>query len=228
MSAVLYSFRRCPYAIRARYTLATLMLRVEIREVVLKHKPAALLALGGRSTVPQLLVDGDRFPESLDIIFWALKTSSNDDLVNQLWPTDPIVRAKIMSWIRFNDYCFKPWLDRYKYADRHPEQSESYYRDKGERFLKRLDTRLKHSTNLLGEQMTIADIAIFPFIRQFAGVNASWFEGSGYVYLQEWLNRILKSECFETVMVKLTAWDESQEVSYFPEPRRAQELLIQN
>ncbi|WP_067215107.1 glutathione S-transferase [Marinomonas gallaica] len=218
MSAVLYSFRRCPYAIRARYTLATLMLRVEIREVVLKHKPADLLALGGRSTVPQLLVDGDRFPESLDIIFWALKTSSNDDLVSQLWPTDPTLRAKIMSWIRFNDHCFKPWLDRYKYADRHPEQPESYYRTKGECFLKRLDTRLKHSTYLLGEQMTIADIAVFPFVRQFSGVNPDWFESSEYLYLKNWLNRFLKSDCFDVVMKKLPAWNNDQEgITYFPE-----------
>lgn len=218
MSGVLYSFRRCPYAIRARYTLATLLLTVEIREVVLKHKPAAFLALGGRSTVPQLLTDEGRFPESLDIIFWALKTSSNDKLVKQLWPSDPTLKAKIMSWITYNDHGFKSWLDRYKYADRYPEHTESYYRAKGERFLKRLDTRLKRSSYLLGEQMTIADIAIFPFIRQFAGVNSDWFETSGYIYLQNWLNQFLESDRFEMVMKKLPAWDESQEARYFPEP----------
>lgn len=216
MSAILYSFRRCPYAIRARYALATLDLSVQLREVVLKNKPAALLNLGGRSTVPQLLADNQRYPESLDIIFWALKHSPNIAVAQQLWPADAQQQAKIRAWIGFNDHCFKPWLDRYKYADRYPEHSESDYREKGERFLKRLDTRLQHSRFLMGEQMTIADIGVFPFIRQFAGVNAKWFEQSDYPHLKRWLNSFLESSRFQQVMTKFPAWEESQEVTYFP------------
>ena len=216
MPAILYSFRRCPYAIRVRYTLAILELRVQLREVVLKNKPAALLNLGGRSTVPQLLADGQRYPESLDIIFWAIKHTKHADVSEQLWPENAQQQAKVQAWIGFNDHCFKPWLDRYKYADRHPEQVQSYYREKGERFLKRLEQRLKHSRFLMGEKMTLADIAVFPFIRQFAGVDLKWFEQSHYPYLKCWLNSFVESDCFQTVMTKFPAWEESQEVVCFP------------
>ncbi len=217
MASILYSFRRCPYAIRARYTLLSLSITVELREVVLKHKPKALLDLGGRTTVPQLLVGNERYSESLDIIFWALSFSTNQVLVSKLWPSNPNTRVKIMTWLSFNDHCFKPWLDRYKYADRYTEQSERYYREKGERFLRRLDARLANSPYLMGEHITIADIGIFPFVRQFAGVNREWFEQSRYAHLRAWLNAFVESESFQIVMKKFPAWEESQQVTYFPE-----------
>lgn len=218
LPAILYSFRRCPYAMRARYAIATLGISVQLREVVLKNKPEALLSLGGRSTVPQLLVGGMRYPESLDIIHWALKNSPNVLLVEQLWPSDPQKQAKISAWIGFNDHCFKPWLDRYKYADRYPEQSESDYREKGERFLKRINQRLEHHDFLLGNHMTIADIAVFPFIRQFAGVDSYWFEASEYLHLKRWLKAFLEGEYFRVVMKKFSPWEEGQEILNFPEP----------
>lgn len=163
MAAILYSFRRCPYAIRARYGLVLLGVQVQLREVILKNKPAELLALGGRSTVPQLVHEEERYPESLDIIFWALERASNRILVEQIWPSNKLQQAKIMAWVKYNDQCFKPWLDRYKYADRYPEHSEAYYREKAEVFLQRLDSRLSRSSYLMGPQMTLADIAVFPF-----------------------------------------------------------------
>lgn len=216
MPSILYSFRRCPYAMRARYTIAMLGVSVELREVVLKNKPIELLELGGRSTVPQLVDGGQRYPESLDIMFWALRRSEEREIAESLWPSDVKHQSNIMAWIRFNDHCFKPWLDRYKYADRYPEHSESYYREKGERFLKRMDNRLSKQTYLRGDEITLADIAVFPFIRQFAGVHSKWFEESSYPALRRWLNALLEGELFQRIMVKYPAWQSQQEPTYFP------------
>ncbi|WP_421849020.1 glutathione S-transferase [Marinomonas sp.] len=218
MLPVLYSFRRCPYAMRARYVIAFLGVSVQLREVVLKSKPAALLELGGRSSVPQLVdVDGIRYPESLDIIIWALSKSGDSDLVNQLWPLKGNQQNKMKAWIAYNDKFFKHWLDRYKYADRYPESSESYYRDKGEVFLRRLDKRLSRNEFLLGESMSVADIAVFPFIRQFSGVNQGWFELSQYNNVKRWLAEFVNSEMFKSVvMVKYAAWEAGQEDILFP------------
>lgn len=218
---ILYSFRRCPYAIRARYTLALLEERVELREVVLKNKPAALLSLGGRSTVPQLIDHGDRYEESKDIIFWAIDKVTQlgghrSSLATQLWPNNPVLRERIERWIEENDNEFKAWLDKYKYADRFPENPEVFYRRKGEYFLSKLETQLSQSSFILGKEMTLADVAIFPFIRQFAGVNTVWFESCGYPHLKLWLARFLESSLFLVVMKKYPQWVESQEEIFFP------------
>ena len=218
MLPVLYSFRRCPYAIRARYVIALINVPVRLREVVLKSKPAALLSLGGRSSVPQLIdVDGARYPESLDIIFWALSKADDRVSSDDLWPFQIIKQNKVKAWIKYNDRFFKYWLDRYKYADRYPEFSEGYYRRKGEVFLQRLDKRLKASAFLFGERVSVADIAVFPFVRQFAAVNQAWFELSEYHSLKVWLAGFLNSEVFKSVvMVKHSAWEAGQEDILFP------------
>ncbi|MBM6549470.1 glutathione S-transferase [Marinomonas ostreistagni] len=216
MSVVLYSFRRCPYAIRARYTLDMLQVRVQLREVVLKNKPQALLDLGGRSTVPQLVTQDERYPESLDIIFWALRATQDQTTAQQLWPQSATTQAKIRTWLSYNDHCFKPWLDRYKYADRHPEHPQSYYRQQGERFLQRLEQRLTAQTYLMGQKVSLADIGVFPFIRQFAGVDHAWFEQAPYPKLRAWLEGFMSNERFARVMQKFPAWDASQAVVYFP------------
>tara|TARA_R110000764_G_scaffold55493_1_gene121186 strand:+ start:2643 stop:3320 length:678 start_codon:yes stop_codon:yes gene_type:complete len=215
---VLYSFRRCPYAIRARYVIDLLGVPVYLREVVLKSKPAALLSLGGRSSVPQLIdVDGARYPESLDIIFWALSKADDCISLDALWPFQIIKKNKIKAWIKYNDRFFKYWLDRYKYADRHPEFSGVYYRRRGEAFLQRLDKRLKKSAFIFGESVSVADIAVFPFVRQFAAVDQAWFELSEYYNVKVWLANFLNSERFKSVvMVKNTAWEAGQEEILFP------------
>jgi len=199
--------------------IALLNTTVELREVILKAKPSALLELGGRSTVPQLVdVDGKRYPESLDILFWSLSKTRDKSLSVKLWPEAAVKQSKIKAWINYNDASFKYWLDRYKYADRHLDYTEEYYRQKGEVFLTRLEKRLAHSNYLLGEEMTIADVAIFPFIRQFAGVNPKWFENSEYHYLKIWLERFMSSDVFnKTVMPKFAAWEEGQKEVVFPE-----------
>ncbi|MCZ2720595.1 glutathione S-transferase [Marinomonas sp. 15G1-11] len=218
--AVLYSFRRCPYAIRARYTLALLGHKVELREVVLKDKPDALLVLGGRSTVPQL-VDGDeRYQESKDIMFWAIQRKkleqNGSTIASQLWPDDVCMQTKILEWFDENDNDFKAWLDKYKYADRFPSHSEAFYRGKAEAYLQKLEHQLSKTSFLLGDVMTLADIAVFPFIRQFSAVDTVWFENTQYQYLKLWLDKFLKSDVFLIVMKKYSQWYDGQESVIFP------------
>jgi glutathione S-transferase len=215
---VLYSFRRCPYAIRARYVIAILGVYVSLREVILKSKPEALLSLGGRSSVPQLIdVDGSRYSESLDIIFWAISRAVDNPLKDSLWASQVKTQHNIKAWIKYNDHFFKYWLDRYKYADRHPEFSERYYRNKGEVFLRRLDARLATKAFLFGNTVSIADIAVFPFVRQFAAVDQAWFDQSEYINVKTWLAGFLESEVFKAiVMSKYATWEPGQKEILFP------------
>jgi len=214
----MYSFRRCPYAIRARYTIAVVGISIELREVVLKSKPQALLSLGGRSSVPQLIdTEGVRYSESLDVMLWALSQHHNSSVSRVLWPESMLQRNKIMAWIQYNDRFFKYWLDHYKYADRFPEFGEEYYRNKGEIFLKRLNKRLERSAFLFGNDCCLADIAIFPFVRQFAAVRPSWFDLSEYSHVRLWLENFLSSDLFKlTVMKKVPVWQAGQEMILFP------------
>lgn len=211
MFPILYSFRRCPYAIRARYTLSLLNIKVEIREVVLRNKPEALLRLGGRSSVPQMICEqGVRYPESMDIICWAMARKQNANIYSK--PQE----REIAAWLFQTDHRFKFWLDKYKYADRHPDFSQEYYRSQGERFLRRLESKLSKQAFLLGDEMSMADVLVFPFIRQFRGVDNTWFDQSQYTSVKLWLNQIIEDKTFEKVMIKLPPWQEGDESRYFP------------
>lgn len=214
MLGVLYSFRRCPYAMRARLALAYCMESnaLELREVVLKDKPQAMLDISPKATVPVLqLNSGEVLEESLDIMQFAL--SKAPDLSAKLYPDH--LQADINELIEFNDGPFKWALDRYKYADRY-EESEAFYREQGEVFLTRLNERLEYSPFLMGDEVTLADLAIFPFVRQFAHVNRAWFEASPYTHLQTWLGHWLDSPLFIRIMKKYTQWTVENEPVYFP------------
>lgn len=196
---ILYSFRRCPYAIRARLAITYAEIPVEIREVQLKQKPEQMLAISPKGTVPVLqLPDGKVIDESLDIMRWAL--AQNDPVK---WLATGEDTERIIQW---NDGDFKYYLDRYKYADRYPELPGSYYRSECEKFLEELESKLSQAKYLTGSYFSIADAAIFPFIRQFAAVDGLWFDSSEYRHLNEWLNRLLSSDLFKSVMVKYPAW----------------------
>ncbi|BFM49428.1 glutathione S-transferase [Marinomonas sp. THO17] len=218
MLPYLYSFRRCPYAIRARYTIALLACQVRLREVSLKAKPEALLALGGPSTVPQWLDEkGNRLSESWDIMQWAIIRSEKKELADQLWPKAQRERARILAWVKYNDGRFKYWLDRYKYADRYPEMDEIFYRNKAEIFLRRLNSRLSQSNYILSNKISLADIAIFPFIRQFSLVNRVWFADSDYKCVKKWLDSFIEDIFFkDEVMRKLPFWQNGQKELVFP------------
>lgn len=203
---VLYSFRRCPYAMRARLAIAHSGIAVELREIVLRAKPEAMLALSPKGTVPVLqLPDGQVLEESLDIMRWAIEEAGNSDLI-----PDALQEA-IDSLIERNDNEFKPWLDRYKYADRYPEHSETYYRDQCESWFAELEALLSaNNGGLLGKELTLADYALLPFVRQCAHVDLAWFESTDYPALQHWLAQLKSSELFQGIMTKYPAWEAGQ------------------
>jgi glutathione S-transferase len=205
---ILYSFRRCPYAMRARMAIAVSGIQVELREVVLRDKPQALLDISPKATVPVLLTsDNTIIDESLDIMHWALKQSDPDNWLSN-------VNSEL---ITNNDGDFKHWLDRYKYADRYPEHSEHYYRQQGEKTLLVLENMLEKSAYLAGNDITFNDIAIFPFIRQFAFADLNWFEIAPYPKLRTWLNALINNVLFQKIMVKYQPWIADGVVSVFPE-----------
>lgn len=202
-SPILYSFRRCPYAIRARMALAHAGIETQLREVILRHKPQELLAISAKGTVPVLqLPNATVIDESLDIMRWALHQNDPDG-----WLDDTTFRSagqdKLIAW---NDNEFKYFLDRYKYADRYPEFSRETYQQKCDPFLRELESRLNKSSYLCGNRQSLSDIALFPFVRQFAGVDAKWFQESPYRALVEWLAGFIGSQLFKTVMVKHKPW----------------------
>ncbi|EJM34675.1 glutathione S-transferase [Pseudomonas sp. GM33] len=195
----LYSFRRCPYAMRARMALRYSAVAVDIVEVSLKAKPAEMLALSGKGTVPVLSADGRVIDESLDIMRWAL---AQNDPQDWLLKDDPDAAAQIAPLIEQNDQVFKVHLNRYKYAERYPEQPMEAYRAEGEVFLQRLEALLEGRDYLLAEHPSLADVALMPFVRQFAHVDREWFAQAPYRRLQDWLQRFLESELFTGVMKK--------------------------
>lgn len=195
----LYSFRRCPYAMRARMALRYCGVAVDIVEVSLKAKPAEMLALSSKGTVPVLNADGRVIDESLAIMRWAL--AQNDPQDWQL-NDDPAGQAQIAALIDANDQVFKVHLNRYKYAERYPEQPMEVYRAQGEVFLHQLEGLLQGRDYLLAEHPSLADVALMPFVRQFAHVDREWFAQTPYARLQEWLQRFLESELFTGVMQK--------------------------
>ncbi len=201
---IIYSFRRCPYAIRARMAIFSAKIEVELREVDLKCKPEAMLLASPKATVP-VLVDGlVVIDESLDIMLWALDQNDPEGYLGK--SGDKISAAK--KWIDLIDGKFKHWLDCYKYHDRFPEQSQEQYRDEATAILDVLEQTLKESSYLLGATLSIADIAVFPFIRQFAFVDIKWFESSRYSALKYWLDTLIQSPTFTGVMGKNPLWHE--------------------
>jgi len=212
---VLYSFRRCPYAMRARLAIASSGLSVELREVVLKDKPAEMLQASAKGTVPVLVLpEGRVIDESRDIMLWALRCS---DPQNWLCRDDPDLLWQMEGLIQENDFVFKQHLDRYKYADRHPQHSQEYYRDQCLVTLNKLERALqKNSGFLVGGRMTLADAAIFPFVRQFAYVDREWFYGSAFPALQNWLDQQIESELFLSIMTKYAQWSEPEKGVIFP------------
>lgn len=201
MLPILYSFRRCPYAIRARMALHYVDVQVELREVLLKDKPPSMLAASSKGTVPVLIFpDGRVLDESFDVMRWALEQNDSD----HWWLKDS--EAEINELIQWNDGEFKSHLDHYKYFERFPEHPMEYYRTQAEGFLTALEQRLSVEKYLLGKKISIADVAIFPFIRQFAFADKNWFDVSPYPKLQHWLAEFLTSDLFLSIMEKHPVW----------------------
>ncbi|MGI9339832.1 MAG: glutathione S-transferase [Psychrobacter sp.] len=207
----LYSFRRCPYAMRARLALLFAELPVELREIVLKNKPSQMLAISPKGTVPVLqLPEGRVIEESRDIMVWALEHNDKQGLL------DAKLIKQANDLLDKNDHEFKHWLDHYKYADRYPEMSQAEYQERGEVFLQSLEALLNKNAYLLGDSISIADIGIMPFVRQFAHVDRDVFYGLPYPKLQRWLQDWLEHSLFKQAMTKFDPWQEGDEVIIFP------------
>lgn len=196
---ILYTFRRCPYAIRARLAVAIAGVPVEQREVSLKAKPADMLAASPKGTVPVLVLpSGQVIDQSLDIMRWAL---AQHDPQGWLAHGDA---HEAQHLIDTNDGPFKRLLDAYKYPERHPERVATHYRDEAvSTVLASLDARLHKHPQLMGERVHLVDMALLPFVRQFAKVDAHWFAQAPLPALRHWLNTHLGSPLFETVMAPL-------------------------
>jgi glutathione S-transferase len=210
---VLYSFRRCPYAMRARWALAVSGVQVELREVLLKDKPGEMLAASSKGTVP-VLIDGKGvvIDESLDIMLWALR---QHDPARWLMPEFSAFDEQL-ALIAQCDGEFKFNLDRYKYPERFGDANAIPYRTAAEGFIRELDIRLATRAYLFGDRMSLGDAAIAPFVRQFAQTNSTWFNLQPWPALQAWLTALITSAKFNAVMQRPKRWRPGDVPTYFP------------
>lgn len=197
---------------RARMAIHYAGVKTILREVVLSDKPREMLQLSPKATVPVLVLeDGEVLDESIDILFWALGISDEDGWLGSL-DKHNLELAKDL--IIENDNEFKTHLDHYKYAERFPQQPMEEYREQGETFIKKLDQYLQQHDYLLGNQLSLCDVAVFPFVRQFAYVDFPWFEQTAYPRLQRWLQQLIDSALFAAVMKKNPAWKKGDEICF--------------
>ena len=199
---ILYSFRRCPYAIRARLAIQVSGTVVQLREVALRDKPAALIAASAKATVPVLqLPDGTVLDQSLDIMRWALSIHDPEGWLRDDEADD------VQAWVDRNDGPFKALLDGYKYAARHPGRSAQDCRDEAVALmLQPLNARLAAQRFLLRASCSLADMALLPFVRQFAACDTAWFASAPLTHVQRWLAQLTATPLFTAVMDKHRPW----------------------
>jgi len=181
----------------------------ELREVKLSNKPQTMINISNKGTVPVLqLTDGSVIDESLDIMLWALEQTDPDQWLG-------VEQKNTLLLIEKYDQEFTQYLDQYKYFQRYPEHSQLYYREKAEIFIELLETNLQEHNGiaLVSNRVTLVDVAIFPFIRQFAHVDWEWFSNSQYKNLISWLLKFEESELFLAVMNKQEPWQENENVA---------------
>ena len=205
MTPILYSFRRCPYAMRARLALAVSGQSVELREVSLKTKHPAFLAASASGTVPCLVTGEATLDESLDIMIWALQKNDPEG-----WLTMPQAG---WDWIARADGPFKQALDRSKYATRFADADPTEERAKASVFLTDLEAQL---SDWMFDRPTLADFAILPFVRQFAFTDKAWFDAQPWPRVQAWLERFMTSVRFDRIMPRYPIWDEADAATLFP------------
>ncbi|WP_136660298.1 glutathione S-transferase [Nitratireductor sp. XY-223] len=209
---ILYSFRRCPYAMRARMALRASGTPVELREVVLRDKAPEFLAASPSATVPTLVAaDGGVIDESLDIMLWALCMNDPEGwLAPEAGALDDM-----LALIEHIDGPFKQSLDRYKYDTRHPDRDRLEERGKAAAELVALEDRLAESGWLFGGRPSLADMAILPFVRQFANTDRAWFDGEDWPTLKAWLEAFEQSDRFQAIMDKYPQWAAGDPVTVF-------------
>jgi len=204
---ILYSFRRCPYAIRARLAICYAEIKTQHREILLRDKADEFLQVSKSKTVPTLVLDDRVLDESYEIMLWALNKNDPED-----WQVMPTLGHDL---IAYADGPFKDALDKTKYASRYPEEDMIVNRQKAKDFLLTLNLMLTEGC-LFGSKTTLADMAILPFVRQFAFIDKSWFDSQPWPNLQKWLDSFLLSNLFASAMQKYPRWQPADEVIYFP------------
>ena len=215
-TVVLYSFRRCPYAIRARWALLICEIEVEIREVDLKNKPLEFINLSKTKTVPILVITNNKvIEESLDIIIWALSESEKENIKNLYIPNS--FKEEILEIISENDNGFKYHLDRFKYSVRFNKSEEDYHFIEARKFIKKWNKKLIKSKWLIGDKPSIADWCIWPFVRQFkiaceSQKKTNYFDDP----IKDWLNYFEDHLYFKKLMHKYDPWKPSSKKNFFP------------
>ena len=201
---ILYTFRRCPYAMRARFAIRSSKIIVEIREIKLQEKPLEFLKLSPKGTVPVLITNsGEVLEESLDIIYWAL--NKNDP--HKWLAKGKLENQEIIKLLDDLENKFKPNLDKYKYPSRFSGVDQYLHRDKNICFLKKLNYYLENNKSLNCEHLSLLDYAIFPFVRQFRNVDQDWFDKLNFIFLNKWINQIIDSKDFSSIMKKFKKWE---------------------
>lgn len=197
---ILYSYRRCPYAMRARMALHYAGIVLDHREIALRSKPQSMLLASSKGTVPVLCVDGLVLEESLDIMHWALGQSDPDGWLQ-------VDSQKAKTWVANNDGPFKTLLDQYKYPNRYPELNlDEVLSSAMELMLYPIEKVLQEQAYLLGNKISWVDVALFPFIRQFAMVNPEQFAQLPLPKIHQWLNKNIESALFAAIMEKHPIW----------------------
>lgn len=199
MLPILYSFRRCPYAMRARWALLQAGLLVQWREIELKAKPAAMLEVSAKGTVPVLVLpDGSVIDESLAIMRWALQQAD---------PRGVLEGEGSDFLIEENDGPFKHHLDRFKYTDRYPGALKENHRQAGLEILRRWSERIRRNGWLLADRLALADAALWPFVRQWRLADEAGFDADHHLApLREWLMRFLDDPMMERLMQRADPW----------------------
>lgn len=209
---ILYSFRRCPYAMRARLALLASGIRCEMREIALSQKPDSMLAVSPKGTVPVLVLKDKVLEESLDIMHWAMAQSDP-----QCWSTAGQSNdAQAQAWVRSCDDEFKKNLDRYKYPNRYALSDGLAHRDMGAQFLLKLNAQLEKTPYLMGGDWCWVDAAIAPFVRQFARTDRDWFDAQAWSALKVWLENFEQSPAYSEVMHKFKVWHQGAKPVAFP------------
>ena len=207
---ILYSFRRCPYAMRARMAIHISSQKCEIREVLLRDKPPSMLEYSSKGTVPVLVLQsGEVIDESLDVIDWALNLNDPDN-----WQRSKD-NEKTKELIKINDGEFKHHLDRYKYSKRYDNEDPEFHRKKCLSFIEKVNSELQNSKYIFDDAISYIDISLLPFIRQFRIADNEWFDELPYENVKSWLSNFLNSELLKSIMSKYDLWKEGDEVTIF-------------
>jgi len=207
---ILYSFRRCPYAMRARMAIHISGQRCELREVLLRDKPPSMLEYSAKGTVPVLILqDGKVIDESLDVIDWALNLNDPDN-----WQRSKDTK-KTKELIKINDGEFKYHLDRYKYSKRYDNEDPEFHRKKCLKFIESINNELNNSKYIFDDNISYADIVVLPFIRQFRIADIEWFDSLPYDNLKKWLSSFLDSSLLNSIMKKYDLWQEGDKSIVF-------------